>query len=232
MSGARTCPVLPCANLDDTLAFYEALGLTVTFRQQRPNPCAVVQLADIAIHLAAIDGFEPASSYGSAIITVPEPEDTYAAFKAGLRDRFGSVPIKGIPPPAPTEAKGGDGDRFHGHRRRGNWLRFYRTGASEDEPEEQRRSGLGRAIEVAARQGDARGDDKQAIAVLDAGLIRFPDAPPREILEALIYRTELKHRTGVDPDDDLAAADLLLGTSDLGEGAAKTLAAARELLGR
>ena len=111
-------------------------------------------------------------------------------------------------------------------------MRFYRTGASEDEPEEQRRSGLGRAIEVAARQGDARGDDKQAIAVLDAGLIRFPDAPPREILEALIYRTELKHRTGVDPDDDLAAADLLLGTSDLGEGAAKTLAAARELLGR
>ncbi|MFC0681289.1 hypothetical protein ACFFGH_25950 [Lysobacter korlensis] len=51
-------------------------------------------------------------------------------------------------------------------------------------------------IDVAARQGDARGDDAQAIAVLDAGLLRDPVAPPIEVFEALLYRAELKVRTG------------------------------------
>src|SRR3712207_7980028 len=46
-----------------------------------------------------------------------------------------------------------------------------RAGAAEDDPDEQR-TGLGRVIDVAARQGDSRGDDRQAIAVLDAGIER------------------------------------------------------------
>ena len=58
----------------------------------------------------------------------------------------------------------------------GNWLRFYRHGSSEDDPAE-RRSGLLRVLDVAARQGDSRGDEAQAIAVLDAGLARHPYAP-------------------------------------------------------
>lgn len=83
-----------CADRDDALECYTALGFTVSFHQRRPYPCAVVELDDIAIHLFAMDGLDPATSYGSAIITVPKPGERHKASKAGLRERFGKVPIK------------------------------------------------------------------------------------------------------------------------------------------
>lgn len=231
MAGERTYPILPCADLDDALTFYRALGFAVTYEQRRPNPHAVVELEEIAIHLAGIEGFDPASSYGSAIITVPDPEHTHAAFKAGLRERFGKVPIKGIPRLLPPRRKAGTATGFTVVDPGGNWLRFYATAATEEEPEE-RRSGLGRVIDVAARQGDARGDDALAIAVLDNGLIRHPDAPPLEVFEALLYRAELKARIGRNPEDDLTAAELLIATHDLGTEAARALEEATETINR
>ncbi|MFB2596160.1 hypothetical protein ACEXQE_00050 [Herbiconiux sp. P17] len=212
---------------DDALAFYGALGFTVSFHQRRPYPCGVVKLDDIAIHLSAIDGFDPATSYGSAIITVAEPGERHDAFKAGLRELYGRVPVKGIPRLLPPRRKAGTATGFSVVDVGGNWLRFYREGSSEDEATE-RRSGLGRVIDVAARQGDARGDDAQAIAVLDAGLIRYPDAPPIEVFEALLYRVELKVRTGADTASDLAAASALLADHELGAEAEQTLTVAIE----
>jgi catechol 2,3-dioxygenase-like lactoylglutathione lyase family enzyme len=227
MTGERTYPVLPCADLDDALEFYSALGFTVTFEQHRPYACAVVELDDIAIHLFAMDGFEPATSYGSAIITVAEPGERHEAFKAGLRERFGKVPIKGIPRLLPPRRKAGTATGFSVVDVGGNWLRFYRHGSSEDDPAE-RRSGLLRVIDVAARQGDSRGDEAQAIAVLDAGLARHPDAPPIEVFEALLYRAELQARTGANATPDLAAARALLAEHQLGAEAERALALAVE----
>ncbi len=222
MAGERTYPMLPCADLDDALTFYVALGFTVSFQQRRPNPCAVVELDDIAIHLFAMEGFDPATSYGSAIITVAEPGERHDAFKAGLRERYGKVPIKGIPRLLPPRRKAGTAAGFSIVDVGGNWLRFYREGSTEDDSAE-RRSGLGRVIDVAARQGDTRGDDAQAIAVLDAGMIRFPDAPPIEVFEALLYRAELKARIGADTAPDLAAAGALLAEHNLGSDAERAL---------
>lgn len=227
MAGERIYPVLTCADLDEALAFYVALGFTVSFHQRRPYPCAVVKLDDIAIHLSAIDGFDPATSYGSAIITVADPGERHDAFKAGLRELYGRVPVKGIPRLLPPRRKAGTATGFSVVDVGGNWLRFYREGSSEDEPTE-RRSGLARVIDVAARQGDSRGDDAQAIAVLDAGLIRYPDAPPNEVFEALLYRVELKVRTGADPASDLADARALLADHELGAEAEQALTVAAE----
>lgn len=227
MAGERTYPMLPCTDLDDALAFYVALGFAVTFQQRRPNPCAVVELKDIAIHLFAMDGFDPATSYGSTIITVADPGEIHDAFKSGLRSLFGKVPVKGIPRLLPPRRKAGTATGFSVVDVGGNWLRFYRTGASEDDQSE-RRSGLARVIDVAARQGDARGDEAQAIAVLDAGLIRYADAPPSEVFEALVYRSELKARIGADPLADLDAARVLLAEHDLGEEAERALTVALE----
>ena len=78
-------------------------------------------------------------------------------------------------------------------------------------------------IDVAARQGDSRGDDAQAIAVLDAGLVRHPYAPPIELFEALLYRAELQARMGADAAADLAAARQLLAEYQLGEEAERAL---------
>jgi catechol 2,3-dioxygenase-like lactoylglutathione lyase family enzyme len=220
MAGERSYPVLPCPDLDEALGFYRALGFTVTYRQLRPNPSGVVQLEEIGIHLAAIDGFEPANSYGSAIITVPDPGPLWESFRDGLRDRFGSVPTKGIPRLLRTRRKAGTATGFTVVDPGGNWLRFYRSGATEDESP---RTGLGRVIDVAARQGDAHGDEVRAVAVLDAGLLRHKDAPPQELFEALLYRAELRRRIGQDPQEDLTAAELLLTTQALGPEAARAL---------
>lgn len=148
-------------------------------------------------------------------------------FTAGLRARFGKVPVTGIPRLLPPRRKAGTATGFSVVDVGGNGLRLYRAGSSEDDVTE-RRSGLGRVMEVAARQGDARGDDAQAIAVLDAGLVRFPDAPPVEVFEALLYRAELKARTGADPTSDLDAAGALLAEHELGEQAGRAWAAAAE----
>ncbi|HEY3338086.1 MAG TPA: VOC family protein [Propionicimonas sp.] len=220
MAGERTYPVLPCSELEETLGFYQALGFTVTFRQPRPSPYAVVERGEIGIHLAAITGFDPASSYGSAIITVPDPGQLWESFRDGLRSRFGAVPTRGIPRLLRPRRKAGTATGFTVVDPGGNWLRFYRSGVAGDESP---RTGLGRAIDVAARQGDAHGDEAQAIAILDAGLLRHPDAPPAEIFEALLYRAELKGRIGQNPEGDLTAAELLLATQELGAAAARAL---------
>jgi hypothetical protein len=189
-------------------------------RQARPNPYAVVKLGEIAIHLAAIAGFDPASSCGSAIITVPDPGQLWESFRDGLREGFGAVPARGIPRLLRLRRKAGTATGFTVVDPGGNWLRFYRSGATEDESP---RTGLGRAIDVAARRGDAHGDEAMAIAILDAGLLRHPDAPPAETFEALLCRAELKGRIGQNPEGDLTEAELLLTTQGLGAAAARAL---------
>lgn len=48
----------------------------------------------------------------------------------------------------------------------------------------------------AARQGGTHGDEPRALAVLDAGLLRHPDATGAQRLPVLAYRAELLVRTG------------------------------------
>lgn len=57
-----------------------------------------------------------------------------------------------------------------------------------------------RVLEVAARQGDAHGDDAWALEVLDRGLARHPDAGAQEQARALLYRIELLVRLGRRPE--------------------------------
>ena len=59
MANERTYPILPCRELDESIAFYETLGFKKTYRQVRPNPYAVVAFEDIQIHLFGMDGFDP-----------------------------------------------------------------------------------------------------------------------------------------------------------------------------
>lgn len=230
MSGERTYPVLPCADLESALTFYRALGFDVSFLQLRPYPCAVVSLEDLHIHLSEIAGFDPAGSYASAVITVPDPGALYESFRDGLRQQFTGVPTVGIPRLLPVRKKAGTATGFSVVDVGGNWLRFYRTGATEEEPTPEARKGLGRVVEVAARQGDARGDEAQAITVLDAGLLRYLDAPAAELFEAVLYRAELKIRIGADGAEDLATATALAAQHGLGQVAEDELARVREAL--
>ena len=116
MANERTYPLLPCADIDQAITFYESLGFKRTYRQVRPNPSAVVALEEIHIHLFGIEGFNPVDSYGSVIITVPDPDSLYRDFTAGLRKTHGKLPVTGIPRILRPRKKIRYGVRIYGRR--------------------------------------------------------------------------------------------------------------------
>lgn len=194
VTGERMYPILPCPDLAEAVEFYLALGFGETYRQTRPNPYAVVSRGDMAVHLAEITGYDPATSVSSAIVVVPGLAELRDDFAAGLRAAYGRVPVAGVPRLLGLRRKAGTATGFSVVDIGGNWLRFYAAG--EDEQAEPRSTGLTRVLEVAARQGDARGDEEQALLVLEAGLRRHPDAGAEEIAEVQAYRAELLLRLG------------------------------------
>ena len=200
VSGELTFPILPCRDLDESIAFYELLGFERTYRQLRPNPYGVVVLEDLQIHLAGIEGFVPEHSYGSAIVVVPDADALYASFARRLRDALGKLPSAGIPRILRPRKRHGTVRGFSVVDPGGNWLRISTLGDTEADARNTS-TGLARVIDNAARQADARGDDEFARTLLTNGLARFTDAPPSTKVLALAYLTELNIRVG-----DLAAA--------------------------
>jgi catechol 2,3-dioxygenase-like lactoylglutathione lyase family enzyme len=191
MANERIYPCLPCGKLDESIAFYQALGFKRTYRQLRPNPYAVVALEDMQIHLFGIEGFQAAESYGSAIIAVPDPDLLYRAFVARLREALGKLPTVGIPRILRPRKKFGTVHGFNVIDPGGNWLRFYKQGDTESQ---EKAEGLAGIIGVAARLGDAHGDEMIALKTLENGLKRFADAAAIDRARAYLYRAELAVR--------------------------------------
>jgi catechol 2,3-dioxygenase-like lactoylglutathione lyase family enzyme len=232
MQRSLTVPLLPCRLLDESIPFYEALGFTRTFRQDRPNPAAALKLDSINIHLFGIDGFDPADSYGSALILVSDPDQLYRSFAAGLRDLFGKLPAAGIPRILRPRKRHGITYGFSVVDPGGNWLRFAKLDDNEVEDEQDApATGLAKVIENAGRMGDSLGDEATAIRLLTNGLTRHPDAPVLERVRALLYRAQLAVRTenaplartsfetalGIDlnPDEQTAVAEEVSHTEEL-----------------
>jgi transcriptional regulator with XRE-family HTH domain len=160
---------------------------------------------DLQIHLFGMPGFEPRDSYGSVIVVVPDPDALYRAFARGLRAAYRRLPIAGIPRILRPRKKFGTVRGFSVVDPGGNWLRISKLGDSEADDARGKSKGLTGFLEVAARLGDSRGDEAQALATLETGLKRYPDARPLERARALLYRAELALRTG---DGGLARASL------------------------
>jgi catechol 2,3-dioxygenase-like lactoylglutathione lyase family enzyme len=195
MANERTYPILPCRELDESISFYECLGFRKTYRQTRPNPYAVVSLEEIQIHLFGMAEFDPARSYGSVLIAVPDPDRLYQEFAAGLRKTFGKLPVAGIPRILRPRKKYGTVRGFTVIDPGGNWLRIYRLGDTEQEDSAEKAEGLTQIIFVAARLGDAHGNEALALKTLENGLARFADARAIELAKAYLYRAELAVRT-------------------------------------
>ena len=210
MANERTYPCLPCGDIDESIAFYESLGFKKTYRQVRPNPYAVVALEEIQIHLFGIDGFDPANSYGSVIVAVPDPDSLYHDFAAGLRKVYGKLPVSGIPRVTRPRKKYGTVRGFSVVDPGGNWLRIYKLGESEEKDSAEKAEGLAQIIYVAARLGDAHGDEALALKTLESGLARFPNAEVMELAKAYLYRAELAVRT---KDHELAQSSLTVAKS-------------------
>jgi catechol 2,3-dioxygenase-like lactoylglutathione lyase family enzyme len=210
MANERTYPCLPCGNLDESISFYQVLGFKTTYRQTRPNPYAVVGLEDIVIHLFGIEGFNPADSYGTVIVVVPDPDSLYRAFATRLRETFGKLPVAGIPRILRPRKKYGTVRGFSVVDPGGNWLRIYRLGDTEEEDSPEKAEGLAQVILVASRLGDAHGDEALALKTLENGLKRYAEAPNLERAKAYLYRAQLAVRLG---NHELAQSSLREATS-------------------
>jgi len=207
VTGERTVPLLPCASIDEIEDFYSALGFERTYRQLRPNPHVVLELDDIGLHFFGMPDFVPANSYGSCIVVVPGIGARYSAFAAGLRERYGKLPIAGIPRiTRPRARKNADGmTGFSLVDPGGNWIRFYEQsaasrGAGPDDATAEPASAavqskLADATANAVVLGDSKDDVAQAAKILDGALRKFgPAATVTDRQAALMYRAELAIR--------------------------------------
>lgn len=188
-------PVLPCASLPDTLAFYRVLGFEVTYEQTRPYIYGATRRGDMNVHFAGGKGHDPATSSGTCLVIVPEVEQLHATFAAALRQTYGKLPVTGIP--RITRMKPGQ-SRFTVVDVAGNSLVFIKQGAPEEDedaeaaitrrPDETR---MAHAVRFAARLRDFKNDDRAAAKVLDTALARDEPAAPLERAHALAARIEL-----------------------------------------
>ena len=197
MAGERMVPLLPCASIDVMADFAGALGFEVTYRQTRPNPYLALRREGIDVHYFGMDGFRPEDSYGTCVVVSPDPKALFDDFAAGLRARYGKLPLAGFPRiTRPRRRKNNDG--FTGFSLvdpAGNWIRV--TAAQQDDEAEAPTSRLARALADAVVLGDSHGDVEQAAKIL-AGAVRrhSDDAPPADQVEALAYLLELAVRRG------------------------------------
>ena len=205
MANERMYPLLPCRDIDEAIDFYQALGFVRTYRQLRPNPSAVVAREDMQIHLFGMEDFNPADSYGSVIVVVPDPDALYHAFAAGLRTVYGKLPATGIPRILRPRKKFGTVRGFTVVDVGGNWLRIFKSGDTEEEATAEKATGLAQIVLVAARLGDAKGDEAAALKTLENGIARYGDAPMLDRTRAFLYRAELAVRLN---DDTLARTSL------------------------
>ncbi|MFC7533130.1 VOC family protein [Actinoplanes sp. GCM10030250] len=193
MTNEVTVPLLPCASIDDIVAFYQVLGFHTTYQQRKPYACAGLQREDLNLQFFEIAGFDPADSYGSCIVLTSDTGQMYRAFAAGMRAAYGKVLVSGTPRMTrPRARKNVDGmSGFSVIDPGGNWIRFFQnTPAAPAAPAPAGR--LGKAMANAVVQADSRGDARQAARILDSALARpEADDDPVAVVEVLVYRAEV-----------------------------------------
>jgi hypothetical protein len=189
-----TIPLLPCPSTDEIASFYEMLGFEITYRQTRPNPHIAVRREDINLHFFGMDDYDPAQSYSTCLVIVQDTGPLFEAFAAGMRSVHGKLLISGIPRMTRPRLRNHRYTGFTVVDPGGNWIRINK---SAQEPEAHTK--LAKAMENAARLADAKGDERQALRILEGALERTDGSEP-ELRDAQAYRDELVKRiTGPGP---------------------------------
>lgn len=215
MANEMMIPALPCVSINDTLAFYVAMGFEITYQQARPNTYACVKRDNIELHFFTMKGYDnPANSYSTCLVLVDDVQDLHRAFAARLREHYGKLPIVGIPRITRPNNNNASGDfRFNVVDPGGNWIRFIQKATATDQypSTDDLTNKFSRAIRGAALLKDSKGDYPAAAKILDTALADVgDDVTPVQRVQALILRAEVAAHMGDD-----AHAKRLLG--DMGE---------------
>lgn len=221
-----TIPVLPCRSIDDTLAFYCALGFEVAYRQKRPNTYAVVERGGIGLHFFVLRSLDPTSSYSTCYVKVTDIDCLYKAFTEGLRRSLGRLPSRGVP------RIGALKDMSYGVRQfvvvdpGGNYVRIGQPlesaeGWAHSRPSAASRTRLSKALHAADLLGDSKDDHAGAARVLDLALASGGAESDLVRVRALILRADLAVKMG---DRELAERLLTKARSvELDEGDLESL---------
>lgn len=188
MANELTIPLLPCRDIDEIASFYQMLGFSITYRQTRPNPHVALQREDINLHFYGMEGHVPENSHSTCLVIVEDTSALFEAFAAGMRAVHGKLLVSGIPRMTRPRLRN---DRYTGFAvidPGGNWIRIHKAATS---PEATTK--LAKAMENAARLADAKGDDQQALKILE-GAIKRADGSEPELPDAQVYRDELVER--------------------------------------
>lgn len=194
----RTIPILPCRSIDDVLAFYEALGFAVTYRQERPNTFAVVERGGIELQFFVLKGLDPSASYSTCYVLTSDVDGLYESFTSGARGALGRVPTRGVPRIGPVRNMSYGVRQFIVVDPGGNYIRIGQPIETPPLPTAQTAGRLERALVAAVTLADSRSDDAGAAKVLDTA---FADDPPTAgpvAVSALILRADVAHRLGDD----------------------------------
>lgn len=187
-----TIPVLPCADIKDTLAFWESLGFITTYKQTHPYQYGVVARGGAALHFVRVKGIVPESNYSNCLIAVANAGAVYLAMTGSLKQSLGRVPHGGLP--RISRMKPG-ATRFTLTDVAGNAVIFVSEGGGDqadwEKAEHISSSRLAKAIAMAVRYRDYKHDDLMADRVLE-GALRNVDGERAELVaEAWIIRAEL-----------------------------------------
>ncbi len=185
--------MLPCADIDEIAEFFTALGFTVTYKQTRPNPFVALEGYGFPIQYYGLDGHVAEQSHSTCGVLVADTGAMFETFAAGLRARYGKLPVSGHPritrPRPRKNAEGVSG--FSLIDPAGNWIRFFRDGPPDPVGESSPlREGLLNAIVLA----DSKGDPVQAAKIL-RGAMRRADPSDPAVSEAREFLAELDERT-------------------------------------
>ncbi|MDF5753874.1 glyoxalase [Spongiactinospora sp. TRM90649] len=208
-----TVPIMPCASVDETLAFYGALGFETTYEQRRPYVYLALRLSGFELHFGpAPKDLDPSREHsGGCMVQVDAVAPYHAAFVAAMRAAHGKVLSSGLP--RITRYRPG-ASRFTLIDPSGNSILF----VQRDEPMEleyggsKSLTGLAKALDNARILREFKDDDLQAFRALKSALRRHgPAAPAVERGIALCHLIDLATVLGepVAPwTDDLRALDL------------------------
>jgi hypothetical protein len=186
-----TVPVLPCKAIGETLEFWENMGFTITYRQDRPYQYGVVERNGHQLHFVRVKGAE--AGYTGCLMMVENVEQVHAAFSHALKSTLGRVPNTGVP-------------RIS--RMRPGQSRFTITDVSEnaviviqigekdeveyEDVDQDTLTPLQKAISLALRLRDFKEDHPASAKVLDNALAKAGEyETAAEKAKAIIIRQEL-----------------------------------------